>query len=222
MDSLSNFFHLAFICFITLFPAVNPVGTAFIVDPLLSGLNRKERLSAAKWIALYSFSICLISIILGGWVLKLFGLSVPIVQIGGGFIICSMGWQLLSSKNENGKTPEQESQPEDKFKEVDAMLFYPITFPMTAGAGTISVLLTLSASSTNESLQTYLSDTGSIVLGAIMMVALLYICLANTNLLLKHIGQRGQQVVNRISAFLVLCVGLQIVWGGVQHLFHLP
>ena len=55
------FLHLIFIGFLSLFPAVNPVGSAFIVDPLLGGLNMQERKRAAKKVALYCFAICTIS-----------------------------------------------------------------------------------------------------------------------------------------------------------------
>lgn len=218
MESVSSFLHLAFITFITLFPAVNPVGTSFIVDPLLSDLNKKQRLLAARKISLYSLTICVVSVIVGSWIMKLFGLSLPIVQIAGGIIIFNMGWNLLISKKETNKGPETFAQPEDKYKEAENILFYPISFPMLSGAGTISVLLTLSASSANKNWQQYLFNTGSLIVGIMMMVALIYICLINTLFLFNRIGQRGQQVVNRISAFLVMCVGLQIIWEGIQHL----
>ncbi|MDE1193286.1 MAG: MarC family protein [Arachidicoccus sp.] len=220
MSYLSSFLHLAFIAFITLFPAVNPVGTAFIVSPLLDGLDRKQRLLASKKIAFYCLVICIVSVLLGSWILKIFGLSLPIVQIAGGMIIFNMGWQLLASKNEN-RAPERVTQPADKFREVQNLLFYPITFPMTAGAGTISVLLTLSASSGDKDFKDYIMDMGSVLVGALMIIILFYICIANTGLLFKTIGDRGQQVVNRISAFLVTCIGLQIFWNGLQHILKL-
>jgi multiple antibiotic resistance protein len=192
-----------------------------MIDPLLSGLTKKQRLIAARKISFYSLAICVVSVTLGSWVLKLFGLSLPIVQIAGGIIIFHMGWNLLIAKNETNKGPETFTQPEDKYKEVENILFYPISFPMLSGAGTISVLLTLSASSANQNWQQYLFNTGSLIVGIIMMVILIYICLINTLFLFKRIGSRGQQVVNRISAFLVMCVGLQILWEGIKHLINL-
>ena len=48
MEHFITFLHLVFIAFLTLFPPVNPVGTSFILDPMLSNLNRKERIAAAK------------------------------------------------------------------------------------------------------------------------------------------------------------------------------
>ncbi|HXB92185.1 MAG TPA: MarC family protein, partial [Puia sp.] len=94
------FLHLIFIGFLSLFPAVNPVGSAFIVDPLLAGLDLGERKTAAKKVAFYCFIICTVSALVGSWILKLFGISIPIVQLAGGIMICRMGWQLLTSDDE--------------------------------------------------------------------------------------------------------------------------
>lgn len=220
MNEIITFIHLAFVAFITLFPPVNPVGTSFIVDPMLGKLSRKERIIIAKKIAFYCFCICVISVIIGSWVLKLFGLSLPIVQIGGGIIICNMGWNLLNADNPSTSS-DKAIQPEDKFVKIKQSLFYPISFPIMCGAGTISVLLTLSASNSFENIQQYLWNTGALIVGITAMVFVIFICIANTHLIIEKIGERGQQIVNRLSAFIVMCVGLQIVWEGVKALFHL-
>src|SRR5437870_611515 len=105
MDVL-KFVNLVFVGFVALFPPVNPIGTALIVYPLLHGLDRLSRKAAAFRIALYCFAICTGAVIGGGWLLKLFGISLPVVQVAGGILICRMGWQLLSSGE-----AEKESQP---------------------------------------------------------------------------------------------------------------
>ncbi|MGQ7947641.1 MarC family protein [Flavobacterium sp. WC2509] len=210
--------HVAFVAFVTLFPPVNPVGTSFIIDPMLGKLNRKERIAVAKKISFYCFCICIISVIIGSWILKLFGLSLPIVQVGGGLTICSMGWNLLKSDT---ATSDKAIQPEDKFSKIEKSLFYPISFPMTCGAGTISVLLTLSASNSFKNIEQYIWNTSALLVGITAMIFVIYICIANTHIILEKIGERGQQIVNRLSAFIVLCVGLQIIWEGLQSLLSL-
>lgn len=215
MDPIITFMHLAFIAFITLFPPVNPIASAIIVDPMLGSLNRKERRVVAKKIAFYCFCICVISVIIGSWILKLFGLSLPIVQIAGGLTICNMGWNLLNS---DAVTSDKAIQPEDKLSKIQKSLFYPISFPMTCGAGTISVLLTLSASNSFQNIEQYIWNTSALLVGITGMVFAIYICIANTHIILEKIGERGQQIVNRLSAFIVLCIGLQIVWEGIKAL----
>ena len=223
MEHFITFLHLVFIAFLTLFPPVNPVGTSFILDPMLSNLNRKERIAAAKKIAFYCFVICVTSVIIGSWILKLFGISIPIVQIAGGLTICNMGWNLLNSDNETTDNIASDKivQPEDKFAKIENALFYPMSFPMMCGAGTISVLLTLSASTSFQNIEQYLLNTTALIIGITAMMIVVYICIANTHILLEKIGERGKQVVNKLSAFVIFCIGLQIFWEGLKTLLSI-
>jgi multiple antibiotic resistance protein len=207
------FLHLIFIGFLSLFPAVNPVGSAFIVDPLLGGLNFQERKRAAKKIALYCFTICAVSALIGSWILKLFGISIPIVQLAGGIMICRMGWQLLTTDDEI-KGKKETAQPESR----DNILFYPVSFPMTTGAGTISVILTLSAHEDENNLLSHVTNLGALFIAIFLICLLIYICYANTPRLIHRLGPRGEQIVNRLSAFLVFCIGMQIAFSGIRTL----
>lgn len=207
------FLHLIFIGFLSLFPAVNPVGSAFIVDPLLGGLDFQERKRAAKKIAFYCFAICTISALIGSWILKLFGISIPIVQLAGGIMICRMGWQLLTTDDEI-KGKKETAQPTSR----DNILFYPVAFPMTTGAGTISVILTLSAHEEESDLLVHVMNLGALLVAILLICLLIYICYANTSRLIHKLGPRGEQIVNRLSAFLVFCIGMQIAFTGIRTL----
>src|SRR5882724_4315338 len=120
------FLQLVFTGFISLFPAVNPVGSAFIVDPLLSGLNLTERRAASKRIAFYCFLICTVSILIGTYIMELFGISIPIVQLAGGLMICRMGWQLLTTEDAI-KSSKETAQSERKAGDIENILFYPVS-----------------------------------------------------------------------------------------------
>jgi multiple antibiotic resistance protein len=207
------FLHLIFIGFLSLFPAVNPVGSAFIIDPLLGGLDFPERKRAAKKIAFYCFTICAVSALIGSWILKLFGISIPIVQLAGGIMICRMGWQLLTT-DDDVKGKKETAQPARK----DNILFYPVAFPMTTGAGTISVILTLSAHEDENDLLAHFMNLGALFIAIFLICLVIYICYANTPRLIQRLGPRGEQIVNRISAFLVFCIGMQIAWSGIKTL----
>jgi multiple antibiotic resistance protein len=210
------FLHTIFIGFLSLFPVVNPIGSAFIVDPLLGGLDFTERKKVAKKVALYCLAICTISALIGSWILKLFGISIPIVQLAGGLMICRMGWQLLTS-DDQVKGEKETARPDRRPGDIDNILFYPISFPMTTGAGTISVILTLSAHEDKDLLE-HVLNLGALFLAIIAICLLIYICYANTARLIHRLGPRGEQIVNRLSAFLVLCIGMQIAWAGIKAL----
>jgi multiple antibiotic resistance protein len=217
MSSDFPFLHLIFVGFISLFPPVNPVGSAFIVDPLMSGLNLRERRAAAKKVSFYCFLICTVTVLVGSWILKLFGISLPIVQLAGGIMICRMGWQLLTS-DDAIKGNEETARPDRKAGEIENILFYPVAFPMTTGAGTISVLLTLSAHEANNDLAMHFLNLAGLFVAILLMCILIYICYANTPRLIRRLGPRGEQIVNRLSAFLVFCIGMQIAFAGIHTL----
>ena len=211
------FLQLVFTGFISLFPAVNPVGSAFIVDPLLSGLNLSERKAASKRIAFYCFLICTVSILVGTYIMELFGISIPIVQVAGGLMTCRMGWQLLTT-DDAIKGDKETAHPERKAGDIENILFYPVSFPMTTGAGTISVLLTLSAHGEDNDISKHVVKLGALFIAVLLICLLIYICYTNTPRLIRKLGPRGEQIVNRLSAFLVFCIGMQIASAGIRTL----
>jgi len=217
-ENYQSLIHLVFIGIITLFPVVNPIGTAFILNPYFDNLTRKQRKNAVKKIALYAFIICTVTLFIGHWILELFGISIPVIQLAGGIMICKMGWESLSAGN-NSSENQVKAAHTAAAVDVDRLqdkLFYPIAFPVTAGAGTISVLFTLGARSAHEDMKAYLMNTGALMIAIIVICILIYIFYLNTKSLIQFMGPKGENVVNRISAFLIFCVGLQIAVNGIK------
>ena len=215
-----SFIHLLFIGIIALFPVVNPVGSAFIVSPYFANLSKDEKKRAVKKITLYAFFICIVSLFAGHWILELFGLSIPVIQLAGGIMICKMGWEFLSS-DKKPDAPAISVNEEDKtfnYAHIQDKLFYPITFPVTTGAGTISVLFTLSAHSASSDTTHYFINTSALLLAIIVMCVLIYIFYLNTKTIINYLGSNGETIVNRITAFLIFCVGLQIAITGITSL----
>lgn len=218
---LNSFIHLVFIGFVALFPVVNPVGTAFIVNPYFTSLSRKERLKAVRKITFYAFLICTVTLLLGHWILELFGISIPIIQLAGGIMMCKIGWESLASDNETVEkttTTQTTDVNAEHFSAVEGKLFFPITFPMTTGAGTIAVLFTLSANGADRSFDNYLLNIGALLISVIGICILIFIFFANTRRMINYIGSSNEKIVNRLMAFLIFCVGLQIASGGIINL----
>ncbi|MDN3550681.1 MarC family protein [Mucilaginibacter aquaedulcis] len=223
MPVYHSFVHLLFIGIIALFPVVNPVGSAFIITPYFAHLSSAEKRKAVGKITFYAFCICTVSLFAGQWILQLFGISIPIVQLAGGIMICKMGWEFLSSdKQDDSSIPDSENQTElSWYHNIEDKLFYPITFPVTTGAGTISVLFTLSAHSASPDMKDYYLNTGAILLSILFMCLLIYIFYLNTKTLIDYLGSNGEKIVNRVTAFLIFCVGLQIAVTGLKSLFKI-
>jgi multiple antibiotic resistance protein len=219
MSHIYTYIQFVFIGLIALFPVVNPLGTAFIVNHYFSELSDKERINAVKKIAFYVFIICLVVLVTGQWILKLFGISVPIVQLAGGIMICKIGWDFLTPTNAddalNSSVGKKGLDPEST---IENKLFYPIAFPITAGAGTISVLFTLSANGSDKSISQYLIYISAILVSVIGICLLVFICYVNANKLINYLGSHREKIVNSIMAFLIFCVGLQIATEGITQL----
>lgn len=176
-------------------------------------------MAAVKRVSLYVLIVCTITLILGQWILQLFGISVPIVQFAGGIMICKLGWEMLGATPTNDPPPRTEGTDElTKIAHLRSQLFYPITFPMTAGAGTLSVIFTLSAHSESLDMHDHLINMGAIFVAIVVMSIFVFIFFTNASRVVKYMGSRNEQIVNRIMAFLIFCVGLQIAFGGLTTL----
>ncbi|QNK64423.1 MarC family protein [Pedobacter sp. PAMC26386] len=213
-----SFLHLLFIGIIALFPVVNPIGSSFIISPYFTGLSSAEKRKAVGMITMYAFSICTISLFAGQWILELFGISIPVIQLAGGIMICKMGWENLSSDKKQGVEVTDQETKLSGYSNIEDKLFYPITFPVTTGAGTISVLFTLSAHSVSSDRVHYFINTGAILSAIVVMCILIYIFYLNTKKIIHYLSSNAETIFNRISAFLIFCVGLQIAITGIKSL----
>ena len=105
--------------------------------------------------------------------------------------------------------------------DISDILFYPVAFPMTTGPGTISIILTLSAQENETSIGEHFFNLVALVVALSGICILIFICYANTPRITQRLGPRGEQIVNRLSAFLVFCIGLQIAFSGIRVLAKL-
>jgi multiple antibiotic resistance protein len=218
-SELHTFIHLLFIGVVALFPVVNPIGTAFVVMPYFARLDRGGKKRAVRTITLYAFCVCTVTLVAGQWILKLFGLSIPVVQLAGGIMICKMGWGFLSSDDKDASADSNDDVDGAKPRSIDNQLFYPLTFPLTTGAGTISVLLTLSAHGADTDLHQMLFNLGAIMLAIVLMCVLVYVFFLNTQRIERYLGSQGERIFNRLIAFFIFCVGLQIAVTGAKAVF---
>jgi multiple antibiotic resistance protein len=143
-DPLSDLAKYTLLIVGALFPIVNPIGNTPIFLSLTRGLTSQGRTVLARLIALNGLVLILASIFIGTHILAFFGISLPVVQVGGGLVVISTGWALLrqptdDASGENG--PRRECNEADYSRQA----FYPLTLPLTVGPGSISVAITVGA-----------------------------------------------------------------------------
>jgi multiple antibiotic resistance protein len=87
--------------------------------------------------------------VLGATILKFFGISLPIVQLSGGMVVAAMGWGVLNERSAGAdfrnKEEETGQSGEPDTRHLEEGVFYPYTFPITSGPGTLVGLLTVTA-----------------------------------------------------------------------------
>jgi multiple antibiotic resistance protein len=222
-DGLGLLGHTALLAIAALFPIVDPIAGAPIFLELTGSLDERRRAVLARVVAWNSFLLLLASMLVGAYVLDFFGLSIPAVQVAGGFVLAAMGWSLLnkaeptdaSERTTAGDAAADQGASQRLLSDkVQRRAFYPLTMPLTVGPGSISVAITLGANPRADVRTELLTATGH-VLGALAVAASVYFCYRYAHTLVRVLGETGRTVVARLSAFLLLCIGVQIASNGI-------
>lgn len=197
----------------TLLPIINPLGIAPIFAASL-GTNRNLASQLARQIAVNSWIIIMVSILTGSYVLALFGISLPVVRIGGGLLVGATAWRMLQSNDDDDVHAAAAAEASEmSTAEVVRRTLFPITFPLTTGPGTIAASIALGAQIPSTPVS-FLAQSVAAAIGATIVGLTLYVIFANSARVLAWLGEVGVMVLTRLMAFLLLCVGIQIMWTG--------
>ena len=202
------------IVFATFLPIINPFGGAMFFLSLTPGASSSIRYRIAKRVAIYSFLVLMVSIFAGKLILAFFGISLPVLQVGGGIVLFSAGWNALNAppasqnKGKAGASQQEES-------ELMTKAFYPLTLRLTTGPGTIAAAAAIGSGLHMEA--------GSIV-GCIAASAAVCIvtalCFGFSDKLQKAVGATGADALARVFAFILICIGITMFWTGFTALWQ--
>lgn len=198
---------------VTLLPIINPLSTAPI---FVTTVGKDSNLAArlARQVAINSWFVIVASMLIGTYVLAIFGISLPVVRIGGGLLVASTAWRLLHNSEEDevhARAAEKAYEMSDA--EVVRRSFFPITFPLTTGPGTIAAAIALGAQ-IPSSPALYVAGVFVAVAGAALVSLALYLIFKNSTSVVVWLGDVGMLVLTRLMAFILLCIGIQIMWYG--------
>lgn len=213
MHIVANVARSTVVVVAALFPIVNPLGSALIFLSLTRSFPANLRRILVLKVSLYSLILLVVSILIGSHVLHFFGVSIPVVQVAGGLIVSATGWKLLLQQDVDMKS--QKVDPAVAMQQA----FYPLTLPITVGPGSISVAITLGA----DSARTIFAELPLLIaalIGPFIVALSIYICYRSADRLEKILGPTGLGIFLRLSAFIVICIGVQILWNGAAALIH--
>ncbi len=208
--------------FMTLFPVLNPIGNGFIVNDFLRNLNYEQRDKIIKKITCNCFLIGIGSLAIGKSILLLFALAVPVIQLGGGILICKMGFEWLSGPVESETSEGEQAIDKINLAEIEQKVFYPISFPICFGPGSISVIFTLMAgASVDGKFVDTIINYFILALVIALMCFIMYFFFSRGGKLMSRLGHSGSLIINKLVAFFTFCIGIQIIITGLSKIFHL-
>ncbi|MCX5540500.1 NAAT family transporter [Paraburkholderia sp. CNPSo 3076] len=199
--------------FTGLISIINPIGVAFVFLDRTANLTDEERRLLAKRVAINAFFVLVAAFFVGTPILHFFGISMEALRIGGGLAVAVSGWQMLNA-------PEPEPTPADhpvkpmSASSASGKAFFPLTIPLTTGPGSIATAIALNANRTHKLSAWLLSSFASIVISTLVMLVIYYVY-SRAARLSQYLGVEGTRVAMRVSSFLLLCIGVQIILTGL-------
>jgi multiple antibiotic resistance protein len=197
-----------------LLPIVNPLGSAPIFLSMTADLPGTARRKLAIAVGRHAFLLLTAAMLIGTYVLRIFGVSLPIVRVAGGLLVTANGWRLLNSDEQSNPSPGPVEAWE---REVARRAFYPLTFPLTVGPGSISVAITLGAKAQSGGARTAAELAAGLV-GVLIVSLTVLLSYRFASRLIAYLGDTGTAVFLRLSSFILLCVGVAIIWSGLVDL----
>jgi multiple antibiotic resistance protein len=213
---LWNYFVLSFSA---LLPLINPLGSALIFFGLVGPAPIPVYHSLARRIAINTVLFLVAIDLAGAALLRFFGISLPIVQVSGGLVIAIIAWRLLNQESTD-LTPEKmqaaaQVHPGGLAEDLRQKVFYPFTFPITAGPGCIVVMLTLAAHTPQRPIRDNLLAHAGLLAAILVLCLSVYFCYAHAHRIAVSISPSTAHGILRVIAFILLCIGVQIAWNGL-------
>jgi multiple antibiotic resistance protein len=212
------FFLLAFPA---LFSIINPIGGSFVFLTLTRHYPSAVRAQLARWVSIYAFAIVIGSVYIGAHILDFFGISIPVLRVAGGLVIATAGWRVLNAPDD--VRPRQDSAVQDgaaaltEHDTLRRMAFYPLAMPLTTGPGTIAVAVSLGVARPRQ-IGLLFNFIWQTALAALCICAAIYVLYRYSDRVSRFIGPTGTVIIQRLSAFLLLCIGVQVLWSGIAEL----
>ncbi|EUC12630.1 UNVERIFIED_ORG: multiple antibiotic resistance protein [Burkholderia sp. CF145] len=216
---LNQFTETVLLVVAGLFPVINPPAAGFIVLTLVPRATPAERAYLAWSISLNSLIILLVSLSIGAYLLSFFGISLPALRVAGGMVIAYAGWNLLHAPQDGDRETDQRITSDvTRETTLRAKAFYPLTLPITVGPGSMAVAIALGTGRPRTGIP--LVNLAGAAVGMAILWCSIYVCVRYAANVEKLLGPVGTEVAMRLFAFVLFCIGIQILWLGLEDLLE--
>lgn len=192
-----------------IFSIVDPFGVVPTFITLSQGKPKEWQFRMCYKASINTFLILTIFMFFGTEILSFFSITVHGMRIAGGIMICMNAIHMLQG---DAKEQPQEHVSEDKVR-LD-ISFTPLSMPLLAGPGSISLVIGLY----------YKAQTTWQVILLVLAIAVTalstFLVLRSANYLSKWLGQSGIAAMTKITGFFVLAIGIEFIINGIKGEFH--
>lgn len=173
-----------FSVFMVLFAVIDIVGSVPIIIDIKSKGNKIEAAKAS----IVSLAILILFLFVGEALLGIFGVDISSFAIAGSFILFFLSLEMiLGIQFFKGSTP-------------DGASIVPIAFPIVAGAGSITTLLSLRAE----------YEYIDILIALILNIIIVFIVLKSTRVIEKVLGQTGIAILRKVFGVILLSIAIKL------------
>ncbi len=191
-----------------LFAIMNPITNLPVFLSVTDGLSVADQRKVAVKTAMYCIVLGTGFAAVGSQALGLFGISVDDLRVAGGLVVLMIGMNMLSgneSSAHHGTDGEKNAYPEP-----ETVAFYPLSFPILVGPGTITTLI-LYASHIKKPIEV-IGFAGVFL----FVVALLLITFWNASALAKRLSDNARVIMSRFMGMILSAIAISMIADGLK------
>ena len=196
------------------FGAIFAIMNPFITLPIFLALTSsfpvgQQRVLAVK-VTLYSAVMCSVILVAGQPIIGFFGINVDEFRVAGGIVLAGIAWSMLNGRaisSHHGTGTEQVAQ-----QDLSSLAFYPITFPMVVGPGTIATLIIYTGHSGS------LVELSSVALIVAAVLAILFVVLFFASQIGRVLSETMRVITARLMGMILLAIAVDMIVGGLLKL----
>ncbi|MCP5345182.1 MAG: MarC family protein [Pseudomonadales bacterium] len=190
---------------------MNPFVNLPIFLAMTEGYAVSDQRQLATRIALYAACMCAIILFAGHQIIAFFGITIDQFRIAGGIVLAHIAWSMLNGNNVSSHHGSDEEQ--STMKDLSGLAFYPITFPMIVGPGTIATIIIYAghASSLSQTLEV------AAVVGVILV--LLFVVLFFASAIGRVLSNTMRVITTRLMGMILLSIAVAMLVAGLSAVF---
>lgn len=190
------------------FAIMNPFINLPIFLGLTSGLSVGQQRTLAVKIAIFSFFMCAVILFSGQSILAFFGITIDQFRIAGGVVLAQIAWSMLNGSEISVHHGSQKEKTQ--MQSLSSLAFYPITFPMIVGPGTIATLIIYANHAHSLGQELVVGAIVSVIL--IMLFAALFFAAAIGQLLSENM----RVITTRLMGMILLAISIDMIVSGLR------